>query len=263
MPPPASYPPLSPDTIEAGLGTRLVGRQIQVWKRIGSTNDLAARAAASRENEGLVILAEEQTGGRGRQGRKWFAPPGSGILMSVLLFPPPEIAQAEALVCLSAVSAAQALDQFVTQPVEIKWPNDLYLAGKKVGGILVERGLGTVIGIGVNVHAVPQTEETEYPVACLQDYAAAELDRSQIVRSLLEALDARYAEACQDGIASAVTHWRNRAAFLGECIEIEVRGRQLSGTLLEIDPLTSLVLRMTHGTVDRFPLNEVQSFRGV
>lgn len=258
-----SHPPLVPDEIERGLNTQLVGRQIKVWKRIRSTNDLAARAAASRENEGLVILAEEQTGGRGRQGRKWFAPPGTGILMSVLLFPPARMHQPEALVCLSAVSVAQALDEFVTLPVEIKWPNDLYLSGKKVGGILVERGLGTVIGIGINVHAAPSMDDLVTPATCLQEHAATPLDRSQLVRRLLQVFDARYADACLNGIDSVVVHWRHRAAFLGECIEIEVRGQHVSGTLLEIDPLTSLALRTAHGAVDRFPLNEVQAFRRI
>ena len=83
---------LCPDQIEYGLGTRRVGRRVAVWNRVASTNDLAARAAASPANEGLVVLAEEQTAGRGRRGRTWTAPPGSSVLMSVLLFPPGPLA---------------------------------------------------------------------------------------------------------------------------------------------------------------------------
>ena len=79
---------LCPDQIEDGLETRRVGRRIAVWNRVTSTNDLAVRASASTANEGLVVLAEEQSAGRGRRGRAWTAPPGSSILMSVLLFPP-------------------------------------------------------------------------------------------------------------------------------------------------------------------------------
>ena len=258
---PDSFPPLVPDTIELGLETQLVGRQIKVWKQLRSTSDLAAQAAASRANEGLVILAESQTAGRGRQGRSWFAPPGSAVLMSVLLFPPDAVALPQALVCLSAVSMAQALDEFVTQPIEIKWPNDLYLAGRKLGGILVERRVGTVIGIGINVHDVPRNADLAAGAVCLQEFAAGPLDRSVLVRRLLQNLDARYREACVSGIDGVVSSWRQRAAFLGEAVEIEVRGQPVSGTLLEIDPLTSLSLRMTHGSVDRFPLNEDQPFR--
>lgn len=258
---PPAYPALCPDTIELALETMLVGQRIQFWNKIPSTNDAAARAAAQVRNAGLVVLAEEQTAGRGRHGRVWTMPPGSGILMSVLLFPPPEIAQPEALVCLSAVSVAEALDTFVTRPVEIKWPNDLYLDGNKVGGILVERGEGTVIGIGINVHAIPTSTSGNLRATALVEHAAGELDRSPIVRRILQVLDARYAEACQSGLTSVVAEWRKRAAFVGDCVEIEVRGECLLGTLVEIDPLTSLTLRMAHGPVNRFALSEVQSFR--
>ena len=80
---------LCPDQIEHDLGTQVIGRQLAVWNRVGSTNDLAARAASSRSNHGLAILAEEQTAGRGSRGRIWTAPAGSSILLSVLLFPRP------------------------------------------------------------------------------------------------------------------------------------------------------------------------------
>lgn len=255
------FPPLSPDVIEAGAESRLIGRRVQVWNRVTSTNDLAMTTAATRANEGLVILAEEQTAGRGRLGRKWSAPPGTAILLSIVLFPPREIAQPEALVCLSSVAVVDALREWGISPVEIKWPNDLYIDGKKVGGILVERGAGTVIGIGLNVHTIPQIEDHVPPATRLVDHAAQFLDRSQLVHTLLTRLDKRYAEACRDGIGGTVAEWRQRAAFLGECVEIEVRGRPLSGTLLEIDPLTSLTLRTSTGVVDRFPIQDVQSLR--
>ena len=80
---------LCPDQIEHELATRWIGRRIAVWSRVASTNDLAAQAGTSASNDGLVVLAEEQTAGRGRRGRSWTAPPRSSILMSVLLFPPP------------------------------------------------------------------------------------------------------------------------------------------------------------------------------
>ena len=85
-------PRLCPDQIEHRLGTRRIGRRIAVWNRVGSTNDLAARAASTTANDGLVVLAEEQTAGRGQRGRTWTVPPRSSILMSVLLFPPPDLA---------------------------------------------------------------------------------------------------------------------------------------------------------------------------
>ncbi len=253
-------PPLSPDQIEADLGTTLIGRRIQFWNSVSSTNDLADRAAASRGNEGLVVLAEAQSAGRGRQGRTWLAPPRSSILMSVLLFPPPEIAQPESLVCLSAAAIAQALEEFASTAIEIKWPNDLLLAGRKLGGILVERRRGAVIGVGVNVHSAPPDQPGMAATALVQ-HARRPLDRSCIVRRLLQVLDARYAEALRQGVACAVRDWRRRAAYVGECVEVESRGGTLQGTLLDIDPLSHLALRTPFGLVCEVPLREVQVFR--
>lgn len=253
-----NFPPLDPDALEAGLRTRVVGRRIQVWSKVESTNDLALKAGRVRANAGLVILAEEQSHGRGRHRRVWVAPPGAGILLSVLLFPPDELAAPEALVCLTAVSAAEALAPFCTAPVEIKWPNDLYLGGRKLGGILVERSVGTVIGIGINVHTAPPPEHGRQPVA-LAEFAAAPLDRTAIVRALLERLDARYAEACEEGIERAASAWTRRAAFVGEYIRVELRDQTVAGTLLSINPLSHAVLQTAAGRTDAIPLAEVQA----
>ena len=138
---------LCPDQIEHGLATRWIGRRIAVWNRVTSTNDLAARAGTSASNDGLVVLAEEQTAGRGRRGRSWTAPPRSSILMSVVLFPPPHLAPAvpEAafgcawLTALGAVATAEVVAAWTGRDATIKWPNDVRVDGRKIAGILVER----------------------------------------------------------------------------------------------------------------------------
>ena len=136
---------LCPDQIEHGLATVRIGRRIAVWNRVTSTNDLAARAGVSSSNDGLVILAEEQTAGRGRRGRSWMAPAGSSILMSVLLFPPSNLAVPEAafgcawLTALAAVATAEVVTAWTGRHARIKWPNDVRIDGRKIAGILVER----------------------------------------------------------------------------------------------------------------------------
>src|SRR5438552_12882288 len=140
---------LCPDQIEHELGTRWIGRRIAVWSRVSSTNDLAARAGGCTSNDGLVILAEEQTAGRGRRGRSWTAPPRSSILMSVVLFPPPELAPARPaaafgcawLTALGAVATAEVVSAWTGRDATIKWPNDVRVDGRKIAGILVERAL--------------------------------------------------------------------------------------------------------------------------
>ena len=128
---------LCPDQIEFALGTRLIGRRIAVWDRVGSTNDLALRAAASRANEGLVVLAEWQTQGRGRRGRSWTAAPQTSILMSFLVFPRDPLAHLDGLTALGAVAVAEVVEQLTGTPAQIKWPNDVLVGGKKIAGILV------------------------------------------------------------------------------------------------------------------------------
>ena len=138
---------LCPDQIEHELATRRIGRRIAVWSRVASTNDLAAQAGRSASNEGLVVMAEEQTAGRGRRGRSWTAPPRSSILMSVLLFPPPDLAPAVPesafgcawLTAMGAVATAEVVSAWTGREAAIKWPNDVRVDGRKIAGILVER----------------------------------------------------------------------------------------------------------------------------
>ncbi len=170
---------LCPDQIEHRLDTRFVGRRVAVWNRVASTNDLAAAAGASVANNGLVVLAEEQTAGRGRRGRSWIAPPRSSILMSVVLFPPSclaapgheTVALPAWLTALGAVATAEVVAAWTGRAATIKWPNDVRIGGLKIAGILVERALGpsflapsrwrpagpehpcaAVVGVGLNVN---------------------------------------------------------------------------------------------------------------
>src|SRR5262249_38719143 len=132
-----------------------VGRRVAVWDRVTSTNDIAARAASSTANEGLVVLAEHQSAGRGSRGRTWDTPPRSSILMSGLLFPPPNPADPAWLTALGAVAAADVVAAWTGREAAIKWPNDVRVDGRKVAGILVERAVGAVVGIGLNANIAP------------------------------------------------------------------------------------------------------------
>ena len=152
---------LCPDQIEHSLRTRTIGRRIAVWNRVGSTNDVAAGAAANLANDGLVVLAEEQTAGRGQRGRRWTVPPRSSILMSILIFPPavskaprPE-AQADIawLTALAAVTTAELVTDWSGRDARIKWPNDVRVEGRKIAGILVERALSPACLAGAKARA--------------------------------------------------------------------------------------------------------------
>jgi len=287
------------DQIEWELKTQTIGRRIAVWRRTTSTNDLAARAAKSRSNHGLVILAEEQTAGRGRRHRRWHAPPHSSILMSVLLFPPESVRNVALLTSLAAVAVADVLVESLDLPARIKWPNDVRVRGLKVCGILVEdiargrRGRvagvesaspqpwhdpvktggsktrpqaptprrATVIGIGVNVNVAADQfpKKLDRPASSLMILAGRPLDRSAITRSIIERLD-HYYHLALSGTATALwKRWRSLADLIGTRVLVERAGGNLRGQLIDFHPPGTLSLRLPSGEIVHLPAEEVVS----
>jgi len=263
---------LCPDQIEHGLATRYIGRRIAVWNRVSSTNDLAARAGASSSNDGLVVLAEEQTAGRGRRGRSWTAPPCSSILMSVVLFPPPHLAPAlpeNAMPCawltvLGAVATAEVVTAWTGRDATIKWPNDVRIDGRKIAGILVERALapprpglprpagspfevgwGAVIGIGLNINlnrdAFPP-ELTAGATSLQIEAGGAPFDRSEVARALIRRLDHWYDASCCRGCEILNVPWQARSEHLGRIVRVTTASDRLSGRLVALDLRHGLTL---------------------
>ena len=228
---------LCPDQIEWQLGTRLIGRRIAVWDRVTSTNDVAAAAARSRSNEGLVVMAESQTAGRGRRGRSWVAPAGSSLLLSTLLFPSGELAQPWWLMALGAVAAAEAASAAVGRPARIKWPNDVRIEGRKVAGVLVERAAGAVVGIGLNVNSTADDfpEELRAAASSLREISGQSVDRSELARELIRRLDDHYESARINGPARLAMEWRERLEPLGRDVVLVTREGTFRGLLVEAD----------------------------
>ena len=262
---------LCPDQIEHELNTQRIGRRIAVWNRLGSTNDMATRAAANIANDGLVILAEEQTAGRGQRGRLWMAPARSSILLSALLFPPAELTplglEAAAglawLTALAAVATAELVTAWSGRDARIKWPNDIRVEHRKLAGILVERGLapsslapsaaehpgqqsrGVVVGIGLNVNMDAETFPADLsPTATSLSILAGggPVDRSDLARDLIRRLDAWYSQVLDHGPAVLNESWRARSEHLGNLVRITTRSETLHGRLIDLDLLRGLIL---------------------
>ncbi|QEH36102.1 Bifunctional ligase/repressor BirA [Aquisphaera giovannonii] len=263
-------PRLCPDQIEHELPARRIGRRIAVWNRVTSTNDVAARAADSPANDGLVVLAEEQTAGRGQRGRSWTAPAGSSILMSALLFPPPRLTSGPDgsggpagnawLTALAAVATAELVAACTGRPARIKWPNDVRVDGRKVAGILVERALppagpgggpsparpgGVVIGVGLNVSlpagALP--EELRPRVASLDELGAGpDPDRSELARELILGLDRWYDAVSSAGPAGLAAAWSALSEHLGRAVRVSTPDGDVAGRLLGLSLERGLLL---------------------
>ncbi len=247
-------PRLCPDQIEHQLEPHWIGHRIAVWRKVSSTNDLAAQASRSRSNAGLVVLAEEQTRGRGRRGRAWVAPPGTSILMSVLIFPPPRLVstleQATGLAwltALAAVAAAETAARWTSEEPSIKWPNDVRVGARKIAGVLVERaaGGGAVIGVGLNVNlAVEQfPPELRLGATSIQLEHGRPVDRSEVARTLIRRLDHWYDLSLAHGPGPLTEAWRARCEHLGRLVEVATPAGRVTGFLIDLDPETGATLR--------------------
>lgn len=167
----------------------LAGRDARILSRCVSTNDIAREWARADAPHLAIVVADQQEAGRGRQGRSWLAEPGDALLASIVVRPSLETARWGLLPLLAGVAAADAIERRTSIRIDLKWPNDLLLEGRKLGGILCEAdpGAWAVIGIGINVSSSPEVEGTATSLAAA---GALRLDRADLAAALLDAVDA-------------------------------------------------------------------------
>jgi BirA family biotin operon repressor/biotin-[acetyl-CoA-carboxylase] ligase len=217
------------------LETRRLGRRVLWFDRVDSTNTLAATLAHDSGNDGVAILAGEQTAGRGQHGRTWTADPGSSVLLSVLLFPPPELRRPVLLAAWAAIAVCETVRRCTSRQARIKWPNDVYVRGRKVCGILIEQARGTVVGIGLNVN---QSAE-EFAGAGLTQAGSLALftDRPlrtrQVAELLLGQLDEEYDRLCRGDHATLEACWKWHSGLLGKPVVVECHDALYRGRLRE------------------------------
>jgi len=218
------------------LPTRHLGQRILIFGSLHSTNDLAAELARDRANAGIAILADAQTAGRGQHGRTWTARPGSSVLLSLVLFPPPSLRRPAVLTAWAAVAVCETVRRVTGHPARIKWPNDILLKGRKVSGILIEQGNGTVVGIGLNVQqSVDEFAVAGLPAATsLAQHVAGPLDTAEIARTLLTVLDEEY-HLCQAGdLATLESCWKWHVGLLGRRVLVECHDAIHQGRLVDM-----------------------------
>jgi BirA family biotin operon repressor/biotin-[acetyl-CoA-carboxylase] ligase len=209
----------------------------------GSTNDHARALATGGAPAGTVVVAEEQTAGRGRQGRSWSAPRGRGLTLSVVWKPAGGL---ELLPLAAAVAVCDACEQVAPVYCRIKWPNDVWIGERKLAGVLIEsrpQEQWAVIGIGVNVDTVrseldPGLRDT---ATSLRIESKAGVDRDQILAALFEALAARLLDLERDA-AGVLADYRQRDLLSGRQISWTAGGRRLSGEARGIDEDGNLVV---------------------
>jgi BirA family biotin operon repressor/biotin-[acetyl-CoA-carboxylase] ligase len=230
------------------LDTHQLGRRVLVYDVTDSTSSRCAEHAGDEANHGLAVLARAQTAGRGQHGRSWLCEREAGVLLSVLLFPPRELARPAILTAWAAVSVCELIQEVAGLEAHIKWPNDVLIAGRKVCGILIEQGRGVVAGLGLNLNQTPESFlATGLPEAgSLCAFTGCTYEVDSLARRLIGRLDQEYQRLLEGDVAGLEARWRVRLALAGELVEVEGHPDHHHGELLEVT-FAGLVLKSASG----------------
>lgn len=237
-------PPLDRDRL-ADVAGETLDLVIEVYDESPSTNALLAARAREGAAEGLVLVAEHQTAGRGRLDRSWVTPARSALTFSVLLRPQAEAARWPWLPLLTGVAVQGAIGFGST----LKWPNDVLLGDQKLAGILVERvetpdGPAAVVGVGINVSTT--AEELPVPTATSLHLGGRDVDRTDLLINVLTELDRRYGtwshSSAEDRLLQ--TTYQRRCATIGQLVRVELpAGESFTGTAVDVDAAGRLVVQ--------------------
>jgi BirA family biotin operon repressor/biotin-[acetyl-CoA-carboxylase] ligase len=210
---------------------------------IGSTNRYLLQEARAGAAEGTVVMADHQEEGRGRLDRTWVAPPGSSLLVSVLLLPELPLERLHLLTSIVALAAADACETEARVAAGLKWPNDLVVGSRKLGGILAEtllegsRARAVVVGLGLNVNWGPRMQGTELAgeAVALDHLVGHEVDRSQLLVAMLTTLEDRYrALGDRTGQRAQASEYRRRCTTIGRTVRVELADETLTVTAADL-----------------------------
>jgi BirA family biotin operon repressor/biotin-[acetyl-CoA-carboxylase] ligase len=231
---------------------------LRALDRCGSTNDELRRWASQGAPHGAAITARSQEVGRGRSGKRWHSPEGEGLYLSVLLRPDIDAALAPGLSFVAGLACAEALDAFLPSPTALKWPNDLYTNGKKLGGLLLEMSAApsgrcefVIVGVGVNVGTREFPEEIREVATslALANPGAKVPDLESLRDALIGSLRAHAARFVRDGVAPALAAWRARSFTIGKRVEVQQPSGPIRGLAVGIDDQGALLVETSPGVV--------------
>lgn len=241
---------LSPASITSRLKTRFIGQKVIYFPRLASTMDVARQEALRGAAEGTVIIAGEQTAGRGRLKRLWLSPPGN-IALSVILYP--AVSSLPYLIMIASLAVVHSIEAVTGLKAQIKWPNDILIGGKKVAGILIEnevrgsRVAYAIIGIGINANMKPSNLDAASVLATsLKDELDKNVLPADVVRQLLIEMEPLYL-TLPDG-ENVYQEWRDRLDTLGKRVFVISGISRLEGIAESVDRSGTLVLRHDDGS---------------
>ncbi len=245
---------------------KLIGREILFFPEVDSTNTQAREHSLKGAAEGVVILADSQSKGKGRLGRQWQSPPGVNLYVSIILRPSISPAVAQQITLLAGMAGANALARATGLDARIKWPNDIFIHGKKVAGILSEmeaEGLRTrfvVLGVGVNVNwqkedVPPEIREI---ATSLRAEAGCEFSRAKVAAEIFEELEGEYALFLEEGFSPRLREEWNHLSWVNQkWATITMMEKKFEGQVLGLDTDGALLLTDREGRIQRFIAGDV------
>jgi len=245
---------LLPERVRGWIKTRTLGRHLEYEEECDSTSEVAKGLARRRGREGTVVVCEEQLSGRGRLEREWISPRG-GLWFSVILKPTVSPAEATKLGLMASLSVAKTLRGLYRLDATLKWPNDILVKNKKVSGVLVEVEAEidvlnfAVVGIGLdaNVDIEGFPPEVREIATTLKHELGREVNRAELLASILEELENNYRTFMDRGFRSLKEEYGELCSTLDSEVRVVQRGREIRGRAIEIDRDGALVVLTPQG----------------
>ena len=245
---------LLPWEIVSGLETKVLGQQAYYFDSIDSTQSQAMKMINESKKEGTIIIAEKQTGGRGRSGRQWISPKG-GIWFSIILHPKFDISNTTLFPIASSLALSIAIQKTCKISTELKWPNDLTIRGKKLAGMLIDASFESnkienlVLGVGINfnvnvkeIEKVLKKTPNFYGVSSLNDQKN-KTSQIELIQSFLLELEKVYEELNNNQIKKIITEWTKRSSTIGKKVEMNTLNGKISGKAIKIDEDGGLIIK--------------------
>jgi BirA family biotin operon repressor/biotin-[acetyl-CoA-carboxylase] ligase len=255
---------LDPKAIISKLGASLFAQNLVFHRSLDSTNTLAKELAAQGAPEGTLVLAEEQSAGRGRMGRHWVSPGYANLLFSLLLRPRIHKDQVFVTTMILALATIKAVKSRTGLASAIKWPNDIFVRGKKLGGILTEFSLRqeeidyVVVGLGLNVNWSPhRTEDASRLATSILAETGSRISRNDLLVTLLRIFEPYYGEVLSGQIDDFYKTWNEASMIIGRNVEIVTPVEKTHGRALRIDRSGALIIEDDTGKEQRIISGEV------
>jgi BirA family biotin operon repressor/biotin-[acetyl-CoA-carboxylase] ligase len=245
-------------------GTRFT--TVRTYAELESTNTALVEEARSGAAEGLVLVADHQTAGRGRLGRTWSAQPGTALLVSVLLRPPLPIDEVPVVLMAAGLAACDGVEAAAGFRPGLKWPNDLVVGDRKLAGLLTEAtggaDPGVVLGLGINVGAAAYPPELAGEATSCEEMASRPVDRGELLVSFLTALESRYAAVLSAGREATLAAYRSDSATIGRRVRVELTsGPALEGNASRLADDGQLVVVDDAGAEHMVSVGDVKHLR--